>query len=95
MKYSAAIFDMDGLLLDTEQVCMTAFKQTCCEMNLPFKQEVYLSMIGRNQAGIKPIIKQGYGDMLDYSLFTLAGCSTTTPLLNIKPFPLNTVSSNY
>ncbi len=69
MKYSAAIFDMDGLLLDTEQVCMTAFKQTCCEMNLPFKQEVYLSIIGRNQAGIKPIVKQGYGDMLDYSLF--------------------------
>ncbi|WP_297476771.1 HAD family phosphatase [uncultured Photobacterium sp.] len=69
MKYNAAIFDMDGLLLDTEQVCMTAFKQTCNEMNLPFKQDVYLSIIGRNQAGIKPIIEQGYGDMLDYSIF--------------------------
>ena len=69
MKYSAAIFDMDGLLLDTEQVCMTAFKQTCIEMNIPFKQDVYLSIIGRNQAGIKPIIEQGYGNLLDYNVF--------------------------
>ncbi|MCD9550185.1 HAD-IA family hydrolase [Photobacterium carnosum] len=69
MKYNAAIFDMDGLLLDTEKVCMTAFKQTCIEMNIPFKQDVYLSIIGRNQAGIKPIIEQGYGELLDYSVF--------------------------
>lgn len=69
MKYNAAIFDMDGLLLDTEQVCMTAFKQTCTEMNIPFKQDIYLSIIGCNQAGIKPIIEQGYGELLDYSLF--------------------------
>ncbi len=69
MNYKAAIFDMDGLLLDTEQVCMTAFQQTCTEMDIPFKQGIYLSIIGRNQAGIKPIIEKGYGDLLDYSVF--------------------------
>lgn len=69
MNYKAAIFDMDGLLLDTEQVCMTAFQQTCTEMDIPFKQDIYLSIIGRNQAGIKPIIENGYGDLLDYSVF--------------------------
>lgn len=69
MKYKAAIFDMDGLLLDTEQVCMTAFQQTCIEMDIPFKQDIYLNIIGRNQAGIKPIIEQGYGDVLDYAVF--------------------------
>ena len=69
MNYKAAIFDMDGLLLDTEQVCMTAFQQTCTEMDIPFKQDIYLSIIGRNQAGIKPIIEKGYGELLDYSVF--------------------------
>ncbi|OBU16864.1 phosphatase [Photobacterium aquimaris] len=69
MKYTAAIFDMDGLLLDTEKVCMAAFQQTCIEMNIPFKDDIYLNIIGRNQAGIKPIIEQGYGDSLNYAVF--------------------------
>ncbi|SMY33634.1 Phosphorylated carbohydrates phosphatase [Photobacterium malacitanum] len=69
MKYSAAIFDMDGLLLDTEKVCMAAFQQTCIEMDIPFKRDIYLNIIGRNQAGIKPIIEQGYGDSLNYAAF--------------------------
>lgn len=69
MKYNAAIFDMDGLLLDTERLCMKIFKQTCLEFNLPFKYELYLSVIGRNAAGVEPIIKQGYGDSIDYPVF--------------------------
>ncbi len=43
---------------------MKAFQQTCIEMNIPFKKDIYLSIIGRNQAGIKPIIEQGYGDSI-------------------------------
>lgn len=65
MKIQAAIFDMDGLLLDTERVCMRVFKQACVSVNLPFYEDVYLSIIGRNAAGIEKIFRAAYGDDLD------------------------------
>ncbi|WP_114786031.1 HAD family hydrolase [Vibrio tetraodonis] len=65
MKFQAAIFDMDGLLLDTEKVSMHVFKQACSTVNLPFYEDIYLSIIGRNSAGIEKILRQAYGDDLD------------------------------
>ncbi|MGR5192521.1 HAD family hydrolase [Vibrio rotiferianus] len=65
MNYQAAIFDMDGLLLDTERVCMHIFKQACEVQNLPFHEDVYLSIIGRNAAGIEVIFRKAYGEDLD------------------------------
>ncbi len=62
MKFQAAIFDMDGLLLDTERVCMRVFKQACEVQNLPFYDDVYLSIIGRNSAGIEVIFRNAYGE---------------------------------
>lgn len=65
MNYQAAIFDMDGLLLDTERLCMRVFKQACVNVDLPFHEDVYLSIIGRNSAGIEKIFRQAYGDDLE------------------------------
>ena len=62
MNFQAAIFDMDGLLLDTERVCMRVFKQACETLNLTFHEEIYLSIIGRNASGIELILRQAYGD---------------------------------
>ncbi|WP_098413676.1 HAD family hydrolase [Vibrio sp. ES.051] len=65
MNYQAAIFDMDGLLLDTERVCMRVFKEACEEQDLPFYDDVYLSIIGRNAAGIETIFRKAYGENLE------------------------------
>ncbi|WP_070964160.1 HAD family hydrolase [Vibrio sonorensis] len=65
MKFHAAIFDMDGLLLDTERVCKDIFQQACKATGHPFYEEVYLSIIGRNSAGIDAILRDAYGDDLD------------------------------
>ena len=60
MNYHAAIFDMDGLLLDTERVCMRIFKEACATLELPFYEDIYLSIIGRNPAGIEQIFRLAY-----------------------------------
>ncbi|CAE6930275.1 Phosphorylated carbohydrates phosphatase [Vibrio sp. B1REV9] len=65
MNFQAAIFDMDGLLLDTERVCMRIFKEACTVQNLPFYEDVYLTIIGRNAAGIEAIFRKAYGNDLD------------------------------
>ncbi|WP_349629474.1 HAD family hydrolase [Motilimonas eburnea] len=61
MNFKAAIFDMDGLLLDTERVCMRVFQQACQHLQVPFDQTTYLSIIGRNAAGIEQILRDFYG----------------------------------
>ncbi|MGD8115203.1 HAD family hydrolase [Vibrio sp. TRT 29B02] len=62
MNYQAAIFDMDGLLLDTERVCMRVFKQACATTHQPFHEEVYRSIIGCNSATIEKIFRHAYGE---------------------------------
>lgn len=66
MTFQAAIFDMDGLLLDTERVCMSIFKQACEAQNVPFIEELYLSIIGCNAKRIEQLFREGYGPSVDY-----------------------------
>ncbi|PQJ84940.1 HAD family hydrolase [Aliivibrio sifiae] len=66
MTFQAAIFDMDGLLLDTERVCMSVFKQACEAENVPFLEDVYLSGIGCNSKRIEELFREGYGPEVDY-----------------------------
>lgn len=66
MNYQAAIFDMDGLLLDTERVCKGVFQQACEFLSLPFLEDIYHDIIGRNAQGIEQVIRAGYGSDLDY-----------------------------
>ncbi|WP_135442409.1 HAD family hydrolase [Vibrio tasmaniensis] len=66
MNFQAAIFDMDGLLLDTERLCMQIFEEACHAQDVPFLQDVYLGIIGCNAKTIEQIFRKGYGEGLDY-----------------------------
>jgi beta-phosphoglucomutase-like phosphatase (HAD superfamily) len=56
LKYKAAIFDMDGLLLDTERIFLDAFINTCAELNYKFDMSLFISIIGTNSVKTKDIL---------------------------------------
>ena len=57
----AVIFDMDGILIDTERISFNAFKEVLSGYNYEMSEEFYLTMIGRNLKSIKEIMIGEYG----------------------------------
>jgi HAD superfamily hydrolase (TIGR01509 family) len=45
-QFSAVIFDMDGLLLDTESVGLETFLQACSHFQIPADKSIYLGCLG-------------------------------------------------
>ncbi len=44
----AVIFDMDGLLLDTERLSLKAYQETCANFDIAYDETFYFSLIGRS-----------------------------------------------
>ncbi|PKG39191.1 HAD family hydrolase [Psychromonas sp. Urea-02u-13] len=88
MNYQAAIFDMDGLLLDTERVCQQAFRDACDFLSLPFMEDVYLGIIGCNAQGIEKILTAGYGHLIAYEPLRKEWMSRYNPIVQTQAIPV-------
>jgi len=88
MNYQAAIFDMDGLLLDTERVCLEAFRAACYALSVPFLEETYLGIIGRNAQGIEEVLSAGYSDKIAYPILRAAWMERYHPVVETQAIPL-------
>ncbi|MDN2664529.1 HAD family phosphatase [Psychromonas sp. 14N.309.X.WAT.B.A12] len=88
MTYQAAIFDMDGLLLDTERVCMQAFEQACQQLSLPFVKSAYLKIIGRNAKGIEEAIMNHYAQYTEYAPLRKAWMDGYWPIVETQAIPV-------
>lgn len=66
MKFEAAIFDMDGLLLDSEKLCMECFLESCRSVGFGADPAIYINCIGSNVDRTKEILIEGYGDSFPY-----------------------------
>ncbi|MBL1434577.1 MAG: HAD family phosphatase [Rhodobacteraceae bacterium] len=70
--FRGALFDMDGLLLDSERACLVAFGETVAGFGLPPMPEVALACIGLRRDGVKATIAVALGARVDSDTFYTA-----------------------
>ena len=49
----AVIFDMDGLLLDTERLTRTAMEEEAAARGLSFNDDLFLRLVGVDETGTR------------------------------------------
>ena len=60
------IFDMDGVLIDTERISFNSFKEVFKDYDYEIDEEFYLKLIGHNVKSIKQIMIDKYGESFPF-----------------------------
>jgi beta-phosphoglucomutase family hydrolase len=67
-KINAVIFDMDGVLIDSERISFKCFQEVFKEYNYTMDEKFYLKLIGRNVKSIKEIMEKEYGEDFPFEI---------------------------
>ena len=87
-QFHAVIFDMDGLLLDTESIALAAFLETCEHFALGEQTALFIQCIGTNQILGERILKEGLQGKVDYGEFARLWDSKYIERTSHTPIPL-------
>src|SRR5207249_4779704 len=69
MKFQAVIFDMDGLMLDTERVYRDVFNRAAADCEIDFPDSLHETLLGRNTADMKRILREALDDEVLFDRF--------------------------
>lgn len=69
MAAHAILFDMDGLLLDTEKVCLDSFVETRRHFSLTDGTDVFLRCVGVRRPECDQIIRESLFDQVEFQAF--------------------------
>lgn len=70
-SYRAVIFDMDGLLFDTESIARWAWKQALKSHGYRMSDDLYMEFVGRDLTWRETLLKKIYGEDLPFESVTL------------------------
>lgn len=68
-RVNGVIFDMDGLIFDTERLSFNAWKDVCAEVGYEIDMSFYCTLIGRNLKGFGKLMIEKFGE--DFPLESL------------------------
>ena len=66
---NTVVFDMDGVLFDTERLCQDSWLAVAEEIGLPGMKEIFPQCIGLNANDSRRIVMNAYGEDFDYEGF--------------------------
>jgi HAD superfamily hydrolase (TIGR01509 family) len=88
IPFNAVIFDMDGLLLDTESIALDAFNETCADCDIEQQRELFLRLIGTNQGLGERLLMEGLPRGIDYKMFSGRWYENYIKRIRDAPLPL-------
>jgi HAD superfamily hydrolase (TIGR01509 family) len=89
VQIKALIFDMDGLLVDTEHLAYAAMDAFLAKFEVERRQDIHDQMLGRRLPEAIAIVKEGYGlhHPLDDLIADYTIMRRDTLIGNVKPLP--------
>lgn len=68
-KFKAVVFDMDGVLFDTEMICLEAWKQVGEDYHIEDIERTAIGCIGLNLTDTKAFFQNKYGADIDFAFY--------------------------